>query len=123
MTIHKSGKEVTYFLNGSIREIYPDGNSIVLYANGDLKQVLSNGTIIYWFSELDITEIDQTNQTKVVNIHNKKLEIWLPKQDMFELIPNEKTKLFDSEVVNFLFNDNGKLSYQDNISFGSGKGL
>ena len=46
------------------------------YINGDIKQELTNGTCIYWYFNSDITEIDQKEGDKVVNIYGKRLEVY-----------------------------------------------
>ena len=78
INIYSNNKKEIIFQSGVRKEIYEDGYQIVHFMNGDIKQNYPDGKVIYFFNETQTTQTSYNNGLQVFQFNNGQIEKHYP---------------------------------------------
>ena len=100
INLYNDNKKEIIFPSGVRKEIFEDGFQIIYFVNGDIKQNYPNGKSVYYFSQAKTVQTTFKNGIFVVKFENNQIERHYPDGKKQILFPDgsEKT-IFDHENI------------------------
>ena len=111
INIYTDNKKEIIFPSGVRKEIFEDGFQIIYFINGDIKQNYPNGKSIYYFKQAKTVQTTFKNGIFVVKFENNQIERHYPDGKKQILYPDgsEKT-IFDNEIEQSLYNEEDSIT-------------
>jgi centromere protein J len=92
INIYNDNKKEIIFQSGVRKEIFKDGFQIIYFVNGDIKQNYPNGKSIYYFSQAKTVQTTYKNGIIVVKFDNNQVERHYPDGKKQILFPDGSEK-------------------------------
>ena len=101
--IYSNDKKEIIFNNGIRKEIYKKEHQIIYYLDGDIKQIFPDGKISYFHKDSKSVETTLNNGMKIYKLNNGQIEKHFP--DGTKLI------IFNDDTEKYIYNDGSEETY------------
>ncbi|KAL0205462.1 hypothetical protein P9112_000769 [Eukaryota sp. TZLM1-RC] len=73
--LYNSGRRVSIFTNGTIKEVLPSGTCTILFKNKDVKRTFSDGKVIYKYTDVGTIHTTMADGVQIYEFANGQKEI------------------------------------------------
>ena len=110
INLYNNNKKEILFPSGVRKEIFEDGHQIIHFVNGDIKQNYPNGKSVYYFSQAKTVQTTFKNGIFVIKFENNQVERHYPDGKKQILFPDgtEKT-IFENENEQSLYDEENSI--------------